>query len=135
MYSHHAKIIPNPNKKTDSSSEKYSQITINRLKQDLSEEIKRYISSLEKNCNKSYIDQYITSLKDQISGLKSEVIFLRKELFNKNELVTLLTAAKSRSNIHGISSPETTCHKDNQDKNAQCESLTSEQNKAKKIRI
>ena len=135
MYSHHAKIIPNPNKKTDSSSEKYSQTTINRLKQDLSEEIKRYISSLEKNCNKSYIDQYITSLKDQISGLKSEVIFLRKELFNKNELVTLLTAAKSRSNINGISSLETTCHKDNRDKNAQCKSLTSEQNKAKKFRI
>ena len=66
MYSHHAKVIPNPNKKTDSSSEKYSQTTINRLKQDLSEEIKRYISSLEKDCNKSYIDEYIISLKDQI---------------------------------------------------------------------
>ena len=51
------KKIPNPNKKTDSSNEKYSQTTINRLKQDLSEEIKRYISSLEKNCNKSYIDE------------------------------------------------------------------------------
>ena len=67
-------------KKRDSSSEKYSQTTINRSTQDLSEKIKRYISSLEKNCNKSYIDEYITSLKDQISGLKSEVIFLRKEL-------------------------------------------------------
>ena len=42
------KITPNPNKKTDSSSEKYSQTTINRLKQNLSEEIKRYISSLGK---------------------------------------------------------------------------------------
>ena len=42
------RITPNPNKKTDSSSEKYSQTTINRLKQDLSEEIKRYISSLGK---------------------------------------------------------------------------------------
>ena len=42
------KITPNPNKKTDSSSEKYSQTTINRLKQDLSEEIKRHISSLGK---------------------------------------------------------------------------------------
>ena len=94
------KKIPNPNKKGDSSSEKHSQTSINRLKQDLSEEIKQCISSSEKNCNKSYIDQYITSLKDQISGLKSEVIFLRKELFNKNELVTLLTAAKSRSNIN-----------------------------------
>ena len=39
------KKVPNPNKNIDSSSEKYSQTTINRLKQDLSEEIKRYISS------------------------------------------------------------------------------------------
>ena len=42
------KNIPHPNTKTDSSSEKYSKTTINRLKQDLSEEIKWYISSLEK---------------------------------------------------------------------------------------
>ena len=62
--------IPNPNKKTDSSSEKYSQTTTNLLKHDLSEEIKRYILSLEKNCNKSYIDEYIASFKDQISNIK-----------------------------------------------------------------
>ena len=34
------KKIPNPNKKGDPSSEKHSQTSINRLKQDLSEEIK-----------------------------------------------------------------------------------------------
>ena len=100
------KKIPVPNKKIDSSStsemksyigNKYNQISINRLKQDLPDEIKRYISSLEKSYNKSYIEEYIIILKDQISRLRSEVIFLRKELNNKNELVTLLTAAKSRS--------------------------------------
>ena len=37
-----------PKQKTDSSRQKYSKITMNRIKQDLSEEIKRYISSLEK---------------------------------------------------------------------------------------
>ena len=72
-------------------------------------------------------------MKDQISGLNSEVVFLRKELNNKNKLVTLLTAPKSRSNINGISSLETAYHKDSRDKKAQCESLTSEQNKSKKI--
>ena len=133
MYSHHAKNPKPKQKKRDSSIEKYSQTTINRSTQDLSEKIKRYISSLEKNCNKSYIDEYITSLKDQISGLKSEVIFLRKELNNKNELATLLTAVKSSSNINGISSLETTCYKDNRDKKFKCESLTSEQNKSKNI--
>ena len=60
------KKVPNPNKNIDSSSEKYSQTTINRLKRDLFEKIKRYISSLEKNHNKNYINEYITSLKDQI---------------------------------------------------------------------
>ena len=129
------KKIPNPNKKTESSSEKYSQTAINRSKQDLSEKIKRYISSLEKSCKKSYIDEYITSLKDQISGLKSEVIFLRKELNNKNELVTFLTAAKSSSNINGISSPETTYHKDNRDKKVQCEPLSQSKTSQKKFKI
>ena len=71
-------------------------------------------------------------MKDQISGLKIEVIFLRKELNNKNELVTLLIAAKSHSNINGISSPETTCHKYNRDKKVQCKPLTSEQKQVKK---
>ena len=116
MYSHNAKF----KLKNRSSSEKYSQTTINCLKQDLSQIIKRYILSLEKICSESYVDEYIASLKDQISGLKTEVIFLKKELNNKNELVTLFIAAKSHSNINGISSPETTCHKYNRDKKVQC---------------
>ena len=48
MYSLHAKKKSKPKQKTDSSRQKYSKITMNRIKQDLSEEIKRYISSLEK---------------------------------------------------------------------------------------
>ena len=71
---------------------------------------------LEKNCNKDYIDEYITSLKDQISGLRSEVIFLRKERNDKNELITSLTAAKSYSNETETVQQKRTCHKDNRDK-------------------
>ena len=71
---------------------------------------------LEKNCNKDYIDEYITSLKDQISGLRSEVIFLRKERNDKNELITSLTATKSHSNETETVQQKRTCHKDNRDK-------------------
>ena len=48
MYSQHVKKKSKPKQKTDSSRQKYSKITMNRIKQDLSEEIKRYISSFEK---------------------------------------------------------------------------------------
>ena len=48
MYSLHVKKKSKPKQKTDSSRQKYSKTTMNRIKQDLSEEIKRYISSLEK---------------------------------------------------------------------------------------
>lgn len=93
----------NPNKKkTDSSN---------------TSEMESYIELffiLKKNCNKGYIDQYITSLKDQISGL--EAIFLRKERNDKNELITSLTAAKSHSNETETVQQKRTCHKNNRDK-------------------
>ena len=73
---------------------------------------------LKKNCNKVYIDEYITSLKDQISGL--EAIFLRKERNDKNELITSLTAAKSHSNETETVQQKRTCHKDNRDKKKSC---------------
>ena len=74
MYPHHVKKVKIQTKKTD-----FSNIS----------KMESYIELffiLKKNCNKGYIDEYITSLKDQISGLRSEVIFLRKERNDKNEL-------------------------------------------------
>ena len=46
------------------------------FKRNLSDEIKRYISPLQKIYNESYINEYIISLKNQILGVRSEVIFL-----------------------------------------------------------
>ena len=63
---------------------KCHQLTTNHLKQYILHEIKHYISSLQQDNKTDYMDEYIKGMQDQIASLKSEVMFLRGEVKEKN---------------------------------------------------
>ena len=72
----------------------------NHLKQDLLREIKRFISSLQQHNKIHYIDEYIKAIQDQFASLKSEVMFLRGELKEKNAFIEQLNSNNNNnSNI------------------------------------
>ena len=56
------------------------------LKQELLCDIQRHLSSLQCICD-SYVAEYIATLKEKIHFLKNEVMFLRKDLIEKKDLI------------------------------------------------
>ena len=57
--------------------------------QELLHEIKHYISCLQHDNKSDYIDEYIKAMQDLIASLKSEVMFFRGEVKEKNTFIEL----------------------------------------------
>ena len=68
-------------------NKKCDQLATNQLKQELPHEVKRYISFLQQDSKTDYMDEYIKAMEDQIASLKSEVMFLRGEVKEKNAFI------------------------------------------------
>ena len=69
---------------------KCDQLFTNHLKQELLHEIKHYILCLQKDNKTDYMNEYIKAMQDQIASLKSEVMFLRREVKEKNAFIEQL---------------------------------------------
>ena len=69
---------------------KCDQPATNHLKQELLHQIKHYISCLQKDNKTDYMNEYIKAMQDQIASLKSEVMFLRGEVKEKNAFIEQL---------------------------------------------
>ena len=76
---------------------KCDQPAINYLKQELLHEIKHYISCLQKNNKTDYMNEYIKAMQDLIASLKSEVMFLRGEVKEKNAFIEQLNNNKNNN--------------------------------------
>ena len=65
-------------------NKKWDELATNHLKQELPHEIKHYVLSLQQDSKTDYTDEYIKAMQDQIASLKSDVMFLRGEVMEKN---------------------------------------------------
>ena len=93
----------NPSSIIEKESYKYKkcdQLATNHLKQELLHEIKHYISSLQQYDKTDYMDEYIKAMQNQIASLKSEFMFLRGEVKEKNALIEKLN--NNNNNINNI---------------------------------
>ena len=79
-------------------NKKCDQLATNHLKQELLHEIKHYISSLQQNNKIGYMDEYIKAMRDQIASRKSEVMFLRWEVKQKNAFIEQLNNNNNNNN-------------------------------------
>ena len=62
---------------------KCDQLATNLLTQELLHEIKHYISCLQQGNKTDYMNEYIKAMQNQIASLKSEIMFLRREVKEK----------------------------------------------------
>ena len=105
-------------------SDKFNEVTINHFKQKISADLKEhYQPSTTYHLDSSVIN----SLKDHIKSLESEIQFLRKEIKEKNTLISSLIPSKileskycGASNLQ-ISNSRTSCLQERE-----IESTTSE---------
>ena len=62
---------------------KCDQLATNLLTQELLHEIKHCISCLQQGNKTDYMNEYIKAMQNQIASLKSEIMFLRREVKEK----------------------------------------------------
>ena len=78
---------------------KCDELATNHLNQELLHEIKNYILSLQQDSKTDYMDEYIKAMLDQIAPLKSDVMFLRGKVKEKNAFIEQLNNNNNNNNI------------------------------------
>ena len=84
------KIPSSITEKESYKNKKCDQLATNNLKQELLHERKKCVLSLQQDNKTYYMDEYIKAMQDQIASLKSEVMFLRGEVKEKNAFIEQL---------------------------------------------
>ena len=72
------------------------------MKQELLHEIKHYILRLQQDRKTDFINEYLKAMHDQITPLKSELMFFRREVKEKNAFIEQLN--KNNNNNNNINS-------------------------------
>ena len=69
---------------------KCDQLATNHFMQESLHEIKQFFSCLQQDNKTDYMNEYIKAMEDQIASLKSEVMFFRGEVKEKNAFIEKL---------------------------------------------
>ena len=77
---------------------KCDQLATNHLMQELFHEMKNYILCLQQDNKTDYMNEYIKAMQDHIASLKSEVMFLRGEVKEKNPFIAHLNNNNNNNN-------------------------------------